>query len=332
MQRWCARGLSSGLPAVLERGLASSRFRVRDARDTRQRVFRAELVVRNVESKASTADEPVFRCQATDWFGASQAVGWWNVRSFLNEWSCGNVGFWRFSATMGIGSREIGRRLHLVPRVEVMPHHRSAERVETPPPRLLEPGSLVQIRSREEIEPTLDPTGRNKGLFFDRCEIPLLWQDLPIKTRGSGSSMRTPGSSFSSRATATSSTAWSAPGTAARASGFAGEPSTPGGERRGRACRRDTRRQIALKRRIQLLEQRTESEASSASERGRQSDRTRAGTPRTTSPGATSRVTTAPAPTSACAPTRIPPSTTAPEPIVAPRSTTVSRSFQSVSL
>jgi hypothetical protein len=42
-------------------------------------------------------------------------VGWWNVRSFLNEWSCGNVGFWRFSATMTrIVLGEIGRRLHLI--------------------------------------------------------------------------------------------------------------------------------------------------------------------------------------------------------------------------
>src|SRR5207244_13526966 len=57
----------------------------------------------------------------------------------------------------------------------------------------------------------------------------------------------------------------------------------------------------------------------------------RAGTPATTAPGATSRVTTAPAPTRACAPTRTPPSTTAPEPSEAPRSTTVRRSVQSSS-
>ena len=51
--------------------------------------------------------------------------------------------------------------------------------------------------------------------------------------------------------------------------------------------------------------------------------RRRAGTPATTLPGSTSRVTTAPAPTSAPAPIATPPSTTAPEPIDAPRSTTV---------
>jgi hypothetical protein len=144
-----------------------------------------QLALRNVESKASTADEPIFRCQATDWFGASHAVGWWNVRSFLNEWRSGNVGFWRFSSRMTrIVLGEIGLRLHLIRRVEEKHRDLSAEPVGTPPPRWLEPGSLVQIRSRDEIEPTLDATGRNKGLFFDHCEmLPFCGKTFPIKSR-----------------------------------------------------------------------------------------------------------------------------------------------------
>ena len=73
---------------------------------------------------------------------------------------------------------EIGRRLHLI-------HGRKgrtigrAERVETPPPRGLEPGSLVQIRSKEEIEPTLDAEGRNKGLWFDREMVPFCGKTFP---------------------------------------------------------------------------------------------------------------------------------------------------------
>jgi N utilization substance protein A len=57
----------------------------------------------------------------------------------------------------------------------------------------------------------------------------------------------------------------------------------------------------------------------------------RAGTPATTSCGATSLVTTAPAPTRAPEPIRTPPRTTAPEPSDAPRSTTVRSSDQSSS-
>src|SRR4029079_18990924 len=71
--------------------------------------------------------------------------------------------------------------------------------------------------------------------------------------------------------------------------------------------------------------------ASEVRTNGGQGRRTRAGTPATTDPAATSRVTTAPAPTSARAPMRMPPSTTAPEPIDAPRSTTGTSSDQSSS-
>jgi len=144
-----------------------------------------KLVKGNVETKASTADEPIFRCQATDWFAASDAVGWWNVRSFFNELSCGNVGLWRFSVTMArIVLGEIGRRLHLIPRGELVTHGASAGPAETPPPRWLEPGTLVQIRSKQEIEPTLDATGRNRGLFFDRSEmLPFCGKTFPVKSR-----------------------------------------------------------------------------------------------------------------------------------------------------
>src|SRR2546421_7845405 len=58
----------------------------------------------------------------------------------------------------------------------------------------------------------------------------------------------------------------------------------------------------------------------------------RAGIPTTIVSGATSRVTTSPAPTRARAPIRTPPRTIAPAPSEAPRSTTVRRRVQSVSL
>src|SRR5829696_1676967 len=58
----------------------------------------------------------------------------------------------------------------------------------------------------------------------------------------------------------------------------------------------------------------------------------RAGTPATMEPGATSFVTTAPAPTSARAPIRTPPRTMTPEPSEAPRSTTVRKRVQSASV
>jgi hypothetical protein len=131
-----------------------------------------QLVTENTETTASTADEPIFRCQGTDWFDASDPVGWWNVRSFVREWTCGNVSFWQFSKRMArVVIGEIGARLRLVERYRTMPHDPLNHPVETPPPRGLEPGSLVQIRSKEEIARTLDARVKNKGLAFDPNEM-----------------------------------------------------------------------------------------------------------------------------------------------------------------
>jgi hypothetical protein len=141
------------------------------------------LVSRNVETTASTADEPVFRCQGTDWFDASQPVGWWNLRSFAREWTSGNVSLWQLSKKMAlVVLGEIGRRLRLIPRHRTMPHDPSGEPIETPPPRGLEPGTLVQIRSGEEIAPTLDARGYNKGLWFDPNEMaPYFGKTFPVR-------------------------------------------------------------------------------------------------------------------------------------------------------
>ena len=141
------------------------------------------LVSRNVQTPASTADEPIFRCQATHWFGASQPLAWWDIRSFLNEWKCGNVGFWEFSKIMTrVVFSELGRRLHVIPRTGFMPHDPSTEPV-IPPPRGLEPGSLVQIRSKAEIARTLDANGKLKGLWFDREMLPYCGETFPVKTK-----------------------------------------------------------------------------------------------------------------------------------------------------
>jgi len=143
-----------------------------------------KLVGRNVETDASTADEPIFRCQATDWFSAAQPVPWWSARSFLDEWRGGNVSFVRFVRTMTrMVFGEIGRRLHLIPREQFMAHDPSIHPVATPPAGGLEPGSMVQVRSKKEIAPTLDATGKTRGLWFDREMLPFCGKTFPVKAK-----------------------------------------------------------------------------------------------------------------------------------------------------
>ena len=149
--------------------------------------FELEKVVsRNVEGDASTEDERIFRCQGTDWFGASEKVPWWSARSFMHEWRCGNVNLWQFATTMTrIVFSEIGRRLHLIERGgrPFLPHNPLTDPVEADPPRGIAVGSLVQIRSRSEIAPTLDARGKNKGLWFDPEMVPFCDKTFPVKRK-----------------------------------------------------------------------------------------------------------------------------------------------------
>ncbi|MBV9354162.1 MAG: hypothetical protein JO023_01415 [Chloroflexi bacterium] len=51
------------------------------------------------------------------------------------------------------------------------------------PPLNLQPGDLVQVKSKEEIEATLTPDGRNRGLFFDREMLPFCGGMFRVKQR-----------------------------------------------------------------------------------------------------------------------------------------------------
>ena len=50
-------------------------------------------------------------------------------------------------------------------------------------PLSLQPGDSVQIRSRSQIRPTLDASGCNRGLSFDREMLPYCGQTYQVKER-----------------------------------------------------------------------------------------------------------------------------------------------------
>jgi hypothetical protein len=145
----------------------------------------ARLVEQNVHGSSANVGEQIFRCQATDWFGASEPVGWWNVRSLVRELTCGNLSFWHFARTMTRAVfGEIGRRLHVIRPQLYIEHDPSVEPANSPPARGLEPGALVQIRSRQEIARTLDANRQNRGLFFDPPSmLPHCGKIAPIKQK-----------------------------------------------------------------------------------------------------------------------------------------------------
>ena len=140
------------------------------------------LAESNVQGTASTAEEPTFRCQATELIRGSEPVDWWSVRSLVNELTGGNVGLWRFVRVMSrIVVEEIGRRLRLLTNHPFRPGELTEQPVAAPQLRGLRPGELVQVRTKREIGKTLAPNGKNRGLWFDREMVPYCGRKARVK-------------------------------------------------------------------------------------------------------------------------------------------------------
>lgn len=126
---------------------------------------RAELGVGRqvpIEGRSDTR----WRCQATDLPGATHRVSPWNPLSYVREFTGGNVPLDHFVRVMG---RAVVRQpMHKLGLISPVHLKGTREKPVTGTPLDLQPGELVQIKSKEEIAETLNQAGRNKGLWFDR--------------------------------------------------------------------------------------------------------------------------------------------------------------------
>lgn len=145
------------------------------------------------EKEAAGANgKPVYACQATEIFGATRPLPWWNLRQYAFDVRSRNHSFGHVLRVNGLaalrgvarslepirGARGASRRFsNLVHRLVTgrgMPNlfARSKPLEKTPSERLeLKPGDWVRIKPQTEIEKTLDKTGRNRGLSFDAEEM-----------------------------------------------------------------------------------------------------------------------------------------------------------------
>jgi hypothetical protein len=114
-----------------------------------------------------------YRCQATDLLKATTATrrrDRWDPRFYARDLTSGNVRFRDFlrygllAVCNTFALRWAGRRY---------PHIRGRAGTKTPTQTLnLQPGDLVQVRSKKEIVATLNAGSRNRGLFFDVEMVP----------------------------------------------------------------------------------------------------------------------------------------------------------------
>jgi hypothetical protein len=128
-----------------------------------------QLVRANVISNDSTSPEPVYRCQATELQQSGGVVGAWDSHSLLRQLTTRSVSPTRFVRVMGRAALvSLAARARGIKRFPFMMQNPPSDRNQVAEPQGLDVGTLVRVRSKEEIARTLTPDGKNRGLWFDR--------------------------------------------------------------------------------------------------------------------------------------------------------------------
>jgi hypothetical protein len=123
----------------------------------------------------------VYRCQATEFFRATQEIKWNDVGSLFGEFTCGNVGPWRL---VRVGLRVFRTELQRKRRKLIdSPFKQRGGDKARGVPLGLQPGELVQVRSKSEIARTLDESGKNRGLWFDKEMVPFCGRTHRVQGR-----------------------------------------------------------------------------------------------------------------------------------------------------
>jgi hypothetical protein len=136
------------------------------------------------------ASEPVYICQSTQLFQATQALPWWDLRQYVEDYTSRNVRLSQLLASLvsflcaRIVSAGLGLGAGLVWLYDAIQKLRGGtpypwrvgtipRGAKTPSAKLdLQPGELVRIRSYQEILTTIDETGHNRGMVFDAEMVP----------------------------------------------------------------------------------------------------------------------------------------------------------------
>ena len=132
-----------------------------------------------------------YRCQATELYKASMHLGVLDPRPYVHEFTNGNVQFGRF---LRITARAFAETLHYKLRMiwnrlfggspNWWVHLPGTCTEPLRDVRLeLQPGELVQVKTREEIAATLDSNGIDRGLWFDREMFPFCGGTFRVRQR-----------------------------------------------------------------------------------------------------------------------------------------------------
>jgi hypothetical protein len=147
--------------------------------------------------RTSESGEVLYRCQATELVRATTPLRPWNLGQYVRDIRSGNVRLgallksiaWsvvRWSMEHIRGYRLQMRVFNAIQRLRGGAPYRilAGDRKKTPTETLdLAAGEVVEVRSVEEIQATLDPNQKNRGLYFDLEMTPYCGGSYRVRNR-----------------------------------------------------------------------------------------------------------------------------------------------------
>jgi len=149
--------------AWLRRATAATAGNIPVVPPVRQRASAADL--QHLTQRMDEAGAARYVCQMTQLVGATTPIAWADPRHFLRDLVHGNVRLRPFLAGVGIAMFNWVQRK----RGGVGFPYRAPGSPNSGPPAIidLQPGEVVRVKRKSEIEQTLDHNSRNRGLWFD---------------------------------------------------------------------------------------------------------------------------------------------------------------------
>jgi hypothetical protein len=133
--------------------------------------------IMNATRRESRSGEEIFSCQATELLHATTSpIPWWEPRQYVRDFRSGNAGILRIlrGLTIGFFNKFQQANVRVLPRLTLIHGGRTYPFLKgrltngAPSGRLnLQPGELVEVKSKKEIFDTLDERDRTRGLRFD---------------------------------------------------------------------------------------------------------------------------------------------------------------------
>jgi hypothetical protein len=135
-----------------------------------------------VAEAATKANRPdIWRCQATEALKASEPLKRSDLRQYWREATNGNFGRLRLAGLL-IRAFVMECAFHLGV-VRPLPLQGPGQNAASGPLLNLQPGEIVEVRAPKEIEATLDRSGHNRGLSFDREMLPLCGRTFRVRQK-----------------------------------------------------------------------------------------------------------------------------------------------------